>query len=467
MTFTHNNKDKILRAACYVRCSHEEQVLHGFTIEAQTAALKEHCEKEQYKIVDFYIDAGISGAKHPKKRPALQRLLKDVEAGKIDIICFQKLDRWVRNVSLYFDIQKILDKYGVVWQSLSESYNTLTADGKFQLTIYLAIAEQERNKTSERIQAVFDHKRKSKEITFGSHLVPYGYKIKHDDAGRRTLVKDEDTKHILEDFWNLAIKYQNIGYAGKTVSLEYGLEIRHSKWFEICNNELYSGVYRGIDEYCEPYVSREDWEKLQNRSTRVKQNKKDRIYKFSGLLICPKCGSKLSGTFTPTHRKSGYKEYKRYRCMHNTSSICGNMKTLSETKLEKWLLNNLSKLMEDEIAHVNVEKQKPRKKPKTNIAALKEKLRRLNVAYVAGGIEDDEYLSQQKELKDAIAKAEIAHANSDEQHDRDTTSLEEILATDFKSIYNTLNDMDRQRFWRTLIKEIHVDGNEPVSVIFH
>ena len=98
-------KTKILRAALYERVSTDEQAMHGYSIEAQIDNLTEYCKKNEYKIVDHYTDEGISGAKPPLRRPALKRLLEDVNAGKIDIILFTKLDRWFRSVQEYFKVQ--------------------------------------------------------------------------------------------------------------------------------------------------------------------------------------------------------------------------------------------------------------------------------------------------------------------------------------------------------------------------
>ena len=111
---------RIRRVALYVRVSTEEQALKGFSIEAQKAALEEYCKKNNMKIVDIYADEGISGAKPPLKRPALKRLLEDVESGKIDMILFTKLDRWFRSVKEYFKVQDVLDNNKVEWKAVQE-----------------------------------------------------------------------------------------------------------------------------------------------------------------------------------------------------------------------------------------------------------------------------------------------------------------------------------------------------------
>ena len=186
---------RIVRVALYGRVSTEEQALKGFSIDAQVDALKEYCEKNSMKIVDIYLDEGISGAKPPLKRPALKRLLEDVESGKIDMILFTKLDRWFRSVKEYFKVQDVLDNNKVEWKAIQENYDTTTANGQMAITIFLAVAQNERDKTAERIKVVLDHKRKNKEACFGGRATPFGYKKEADQDGIQRLVKDPETEH--------------------------------------------------------------------------------------------------------------------------------------------------------------------------------------------------------------------------------------------------------------------------------
>ena len=118
--------------------------------------------------------------------------------------------------------------------------------------------------------------------------------------------------------------------------------------------------------------------------------------------------------------------------------------------------------MRDEIARVELEKKNPKPQPKINVKALKEKQRRLTVAYMAGNISDDDYLREDAELKALIQKAE----QEAPPPPRDITPLKKLLETDFKSIYETLNDEEKQRFWREIIKEIKLDGKSVDKVIF-
>lgn len=452
----------ILRSGLFERVSTEEQAKFGYSIKTQVEALEEYCTKNRIKIVDHYCDEGVSAGKPYKKRPEMKRLLDDVESGKIDIILFTRLDRWFRNVPEYFKVQEILDKNKVEWRAIWEDYDTTTANGRMAITIFLAIAQNEREKTSERITAVFEAKRKNKESFFGPSSTPFGYIEEYDKNGIRRLVKDPTVREALQDFWNIAVKYNNITRAAKTVNLDYGLTKSKHKWIELSKKEIYTGNYRGVEGYCPAYVSKEDWLILQDGRT-IKKTQNNRVYLFTGLIMFPECGKRLTSKYCRQTRKNGEKvEYFSYRCPDHDINLCKYNRTISQNKLEKWLLIHLDTILEKEIAIVNIAKSKPRPKPKTNINALKEQLRKLEVVYMAGNKTDEEYLQEQRDIKEAIKKAE----NEEPMYlaDKDISHLQKVLETDFRAIYDTLDQEDKRRFWRQLIKGIHVKGNEVVSV---
>ena len=456
---------RILRAGLFERVSTEEQSRHGFSIQSQKEALEEYCSKNRMKIVDHYCDEGVSGGKPYTKRPEMKRLLDDVQAGKIDVILFTRLDRWFRNVQEYFKVQEILDHHKVEWKAIWEDYDTTTSNGRMAITIFLAIAQNEREKTAERIRSVFDSKRRRKESFFGKTATPVGYIEEPDEDGVLRLVKDPDVQQAFEDFWDIAVKYQNINKAAKYVTLEYGLTRTRNKWYELSKKEIYTGTYKGVEDYCPAYVSREDWEALQSRGA-IKQTQNDRIYLFTGLIKCPGCGHNMSSAYCKQNRPNGVvKEYYSYRCPNKEIKLCDNKYRISQIKTENWLLENLEELLQLEIKRVELERMKPKPKSNTKVATLKERLRRLDVVYLAGNKTDEDYLKEQKEIKDELQKA--MSEEPENLADRDITIMQETLESDFKNIYTTLDDEDKRAFWRYVIKEIKVRGNEVVSVVFN
>ena len=257
------NISRIIRVGLYGRVSTEEQAIRGFSIEAQVKALKEYCEENGIKIVDIYLDEGISGAKPPLKRPALKRLLDDVEAGKIDMILFTKLDRWFRSVKEYFKVQDILDNNKVEWKAIQENYDTTTANGQMAITIFLAVAQNERDRTAERIKMVLDHKYKNKEACFGGNVAPFGYKKEKDESGKIILVKDPDTEKACSEFWEIIAKTGNRNKAIRHMINEYGIVKDLKAWKRISQTSFYCGIHRGVQDYCPAYITPEEFFKYQ------------------------------------------------------------------------------------------------------------------------------------------------------------------------------------------------------------
>lgn len=454
----------VLRGAPYERVSTDEQSKYGYSIQTQIDALEEYCDKNKIKIVDHYTDDGVSGGKAAFRRPEMSRLLEDVKAGKIDIVLFTRLDRWFRNVKEYFKVQEILEAHGVEWKAIWEDYDTTTANGRMATTIFLAIAQNEREKGAERVKVVFERKRQNKEAVFGWKSMPFGYDKKPDENGVMRLVKDPKLRDALEDFWDIAVKYQNVSKAAKYVNQVYGLNRSKKLWFDVVHKEIYTGNYKGVEGFCEPYVSKEDWETLQNRGG-IKKTQGNRVYLFTGLIKCPECGKTMISSYSKQTLASGeVKEYRLYRCRHKALQICDFKHSVYESTIERWLLDNLEQLLKGEIARVELERTKPKKKPKVDIAALRERLRRLEVVYMAGNKTDAEYIAETNEIKGLIKEAELEMI---EEHDEtDIEALKETLETDFRGIYETLTQEDKRRFWRGLIKQIHVKGTIAHAVDF-
>jgi DNA invertase Pin-like site-specific DNA recombinase len=455
----------ILRAGLYERVSTDEQAKFGFSIKTQIEALEEHCEKNGIRVVGHYTDDGVSGGKPALKRPAMSRLLADVKAGNIDIILFTRLDRWFRNVPEYYKVQEMLDKHGVQWKAIWEDYDTTTSNGRMAITIFLAIAQNEREKGSERIKVVFDNKVKNGETFFQWRCMPFGYTREVDENGAVRLVKDPELKDAVQAFWDMVLKYHNVSKAGKYVNLTYGLRRNMKNWYDLVRNEIHTGRYRGIENYCDPYVNYEDWKKLQGK--RIKKTQSERVYLFTGMLKCPDCGRILTSKFTRNKRSNGETvEYFSYHCKRHESRLgCTFKRYVGQPIVERYLLANLDSLMAEEVARVSLERAKPKKKPKVNVSNLREQLRRLNVAYRAGNMTDEEYLAESKEINQMIVKAE-KEVEMD-PGEKDLSALKVVMEMDFRGIYQDLTEEDKQRFWRSIIDTINLDADgNIVSVDF-
>ena len=148
------------RTALYVRVSTQTQVNEGDSIPAQREALMKYvADHADLELMGEYIDEGVSGRKY--QRDELQRMLDDVQQGKIDLILVCKLDRLFRSLKWYIKTQEILDKCKVDWLAIYEPmYDTTTASGRLIINQMMSIAQFEAENTSQRIRSVFQYKAK-------------------------------------------------------------------------------------------------------------------------------------------------------------------------------------------------------------------------------------------------------------------------------------------------------------------
>lgn len=448
--------DNVLRVGIMCRVSTEEQALRGDSLEAQETALVEHAKANNMKIYKIYRDEGFSARKPVLKRPAMIELLEDVKAGKIDMVIFTKLDRWFRNVGEYHKIQEILERHKVVWKAILEDYNTATADGRLKVNIMLSVAENEADRTSERIKFVFQSKINKKEVIIPPQSIPFGYKIEVIDGVKR-LVKNEETREIAEYFFDLVVS-TSIRNAVIHTESKYNIHREHKGWYKMCKNEVYTGTYKGVEDYCEPYITKSQFDEINERGKRFRTAKNTRAYLFTGLIRCPLCGRRMISKFC--YSSIGV-EYYYYRCPNAMNKSCPT-KLLSEKNTEQYVLENVKKELEKFI--VSCETAAPKKNKKTtDVAKLKEQLRRVNVAYYAGNMDDDEYITKTKEIKKMIEKA-----SAEEQNEKplDLTALKEFLNSDFETIYATLDKREQQRLWCSIIDELIYDGESVVGIKF-
>ena len=122
------NEEKKL-CGIYMRVSTEDQAREGFSLPEQKERLEAYCKFNNYKIVEYYTDAGIS-AKTGNKRPEYDRMLEDGRQGKINMIIALKLDRITRSTRDWETLMDYLEKYNVNIAFVNDDINTTTANGK-------------------------------------------------------------------------------------------------------------------------------------------------------------------------------------------------------------------------------------------------------------------------------------------------------------------------------------------------
>ena len=305
--------DKVEKIACYIRVSTQEQKLHGISLDAQRDALIRYAKEHNLKIVAWYEDEGISGRKLIRRRPALQRMLNDAKTGKFDRIIFIKLDRYFRSVGEYYECQKILDTHKVTWTATEERYDLTTASGRYWVTQKLAMAEYEADNTGERIKLVNEYKIKTGQPLTGAQSQGIGYTVHKDAEGIKRVVKDTDTMDMCMGIINYFITHQSKAQTCRWIYDKYGIDYSVNSLTNFLTDTKIYGHYRGNDSYCEPYIDKATYDKIQEiLSSSVKKTPSKRAYLFTGLITCPDCGKTLTSTVNQTGIVN-------YRC--NTYSI--------------------------------------------------------------------------------------------------------------------------------------------------
>lgn len=331
------------------------------------------------------------------------------------------------------------------------------------MNIMLSVAENEADRTSERIKFVFKGKLQRGEYCYGGAATPFGYKPEMID-GLRRLVRDPETEPATAAFWDKLQKYRNIRQAGREVNLEYGLGRAHKSWMAMARNEIYTGDFKGIKGFCSPYISRAAWEELQHPERMVKSAQGDRTYLFAGLIRCPVCGCTLKSNYK-TYPNDRSKEYYSYRCGNKSLGHCTYSRQLSERKLEKYMLQNIQAHLEQYA--ISTSARAPKNKPprkKIDVGKLREQLRRLNNIYISGNMSDSEYNAQAEVLRSAIAEAERKELSEPRAVDLD--AMRSLIGRDFAAHYADLTRQERQRLWRSIVQEIRLDDNQVCEIVF-
>jgi DNA invertase Pin-like site-specific DNA recombinase len=179
---------KKLRCAVYTRKSTDEGLGREFnTLDAQRDACEAYITSQRAEgwvpVRDRYDDGGVSGG--TLERPALRRLLADIEQGLVDVIVVYKIDRLSRSLMDFAKLVETMEAHGVTFVSVTQSFNTTTSMGRLTLNILLSFAQFEREVIGERIRDKFAASR-ARGMWMGGK-VPLGY-----DVVARKLVVNED-----------------------------------------------------------------------------------------------------------------------------------------------------------------------------------------------------------------------------------------------------------------------------------
>lgn len=451
-----------LRCAKYIRCSHEDQVLHGETLEAQDEILDDFIDRNHLVLVDTFIDEALTARKKFTKRKEFVRLLDGVRRHDFDLIIFTKLDRWFRNIADYHKIQEILETNGVQWKAVTESYDTTTTNGRLHINIRLSVAQDECDRDSDRIKDVFSHKLRNKTYLSGS--LPRGLKL---DAEKHVVIDDEWKQFALDMFDRFEATNSKRGTL-LYLKDKYGMYLCYDTIARCLRNPLYKGEYRGDPEFCEPLIAPDRFDRIQLLGQRnAREHATKRKYIFTGLLICSSCNHYLVGV--TTGRKVGggaTRYYTAYRCnQHYASHSCTRNKSYREEYVENYLLTHVRTALSEYVAEYEVSGAPPsQKNPAAEAARIRAKLKKLYELFMDDLIDKEMYRTEYAALQAKLTEATTAAASSPH---RDLDDLKELLSQGWEDIYKTFTVEEKAAFWKSFIQsvQVHEDGEMDINFL--
>lgn len=458
---------QVEEVALYIRVSTEEQAINGDSLRTQREELTKYANENGFHIFNIYEDDGFSATN--LNRPALQRMLKDVEQNQINRILITKLDRLSRGVRNYYKILDILDKHEVYWQTVFEKYDSSTANGRLHINIMLSVAENESAQTSERIRSVFKTKLENKEVVSGK--IPIALK----KEGKKLVIKEEEQQIILDAF-NFFKETTSCYSTFQKLDLKYPeLQLNYMRTYRILTQKLYAGIketkYGDIEDYCPAIIDRKTFNEVQNmlkKNARKPHAQNTEGYLFQGLLKCKECGYRLGGKFyskmPPTSRYY-------YICRrHHLALKCSCGTNFNETKIEKILLKEFEKQLKQHLLNYEYNQKEMKKNNfSKEITSIENKLKKLKDLYIKDliRIEDYEkdykfYINQLEELKNKQQKLGQTNVKSEAT----IKALKSILKADIPSVYNTLSRQEKRQIWLSTIDYIVIDKDYSIEIFF-
>ena len=402
-------------------------------------------------------DYGITGHS-TKKRKDFQRMMRDVSDRKIQLVVIQRYDRIARNTRDFCNLYHDMEINGCNLVSVSQQIDTTTPYGKNFMYMQASMAELEWALNSERRKDTIRYAASIGKSILPDHSTPFGYHNAIVDGVRR-LVKEEQLEDAVADLFEYYRKYRNYSATARHINQQYGTRFEIQAIKRIIRSPFYYGCYKDNDNFCEPYISKEDWQDLQQKRPviRTAGNKRTEVL-FSGMIRCPEC-NRLMRSCQKSHRSGNV--YRYYHCEYHSTKMCGFAKVKSENLIEEMLLNRIDTFLAEREAAMS--DQKSEKKHSTNnVSKYRAELDRLNTMFLKGRISEEYYDTEYLRLNDLIAQYEA----SSQSHDS-VKHLQEVFVSDWKEMYKDLDKLHRKFFWRDVIRQIIVDDNmNVIDVIF-
>lgn len=352
----------IKSVAIYCRVSTEEQASEGYSISAQLQTLRQYTQLYGWQIAEEYVDEGISG-KNIKGRPAMTRLVADVEKNKFQAVLVWKISRLSRNM---LDTLTLLDKFedfGVKFISYSENFDTGSPIGRLVIQLMASLAEMERSTLSQNVKLGM---RQRASMGYWNGGIVFGY-----DTFEKELVINPKEAKVVQLIYELYANGKGLKAIANHLNKE-GYRTKRNRHFSIngvatiLDNVIYNGKIswlkvenwdtkrrRGknpnpilVDGQHEAIITDELWSVVQARrkSKSFKQRQSNEPFLLSSLLRCPDCEQGMVPSITTYTRKDGTKRKHRYYVcgnFHNKGSSACKANSIKAYEAEDAVINKI------------------------------------------------------------------------------------------------------------------------------
>ena len=315
-----------LRCAVYTRKSTEEGLDQAFnSLDAQREACEAYAASQRHEgwqVLDTrYDDGGFSGGH--LTRPALQRLLADINAGNVDLVVVYKIDRLTRSLMDFAKLVETFDRHQTSFVSVTQHFNTTSSMGRLTLNVLLSFAQFEREVTGERIRdKVAASKRKG--MWMGGP-VPLGYSL----VDKLLVVNEEEAvfvRHLFERYCKLGCvrslkdELDQASVRGRSRLQRDGATdaraFSRGGLYAILNRRLYLGEIGHKDEFFEgqhdAIVPSELWHKAQTKLEANRHERRVGKRATNASLLAGMVADGAGHRLTPSHSTKGGKRYRYY-----------------------------------------------------------------------------------------------------------------------------------------------------------
>lgn len=444
-----------MKVAIYTRVSTLEQANEGYSIGEQERKLKQFCDINDWKVVDVYVDAGISGGS--LKRPSLQKLLNDID--KFDMVLVYKLDRLTRSVRDLLDLLEIFDQNNVAFRSATEVYDTTNAMGRLFVTLVGAMAEWERATITER--TLYGKEGALESGKFLGH-VPFYY-----DLVDNKLIPNENRKYV--DYIIERLK-ENISATqiGKELSNMKNTPVKFNKTMVI--QILHSPTAHGHTKYGkffkenthEPVITQEDYNAaIKILSTRRHTYKQNHASIFRGKIECPNnCGRFLHLNVNKIKRADGSYYLRQYYKCDKCSRERKPSTIIRYDMMQEAFMKYLNNLSFDTIEPP--ENNDDEKEFEIDIAKVMRQREKYQKAWAMDLMTDDEFKARMKETDKLLEEASEKEVENNELEFEQVVKIQKLLQKSWKN----LSEDKKEDLIAATIDKIQIElikGNKTVN----